>query len=268
LPPFHVVVMALTEGITELLPIGSSAHSVLFSAVAGWPEQSLALDLACHLGLLAALIAYQWRDLFRLVEGMGDLLRRKDGTEARILMSVFAVALPPLAFGWLVQRYGVFDLGTAGAVAWSSIGFAVPFLLADRFALTVTRIEHLTLGQSFLIGLAQLLGFAPGIGRVAAAILAARLFACERQEAARLAMLSSIPALAGACVAEWLGLGDAPGAVPLGDLFWAGGLAGLAGFLAIAFLMRWLKRGKFGIFAGYRLLVGGALVYLLYFRGV
>jgi undecaprenyl-diphosphatase len=108
---------------------------------------------------------------------------------------------------------------------------------------------------------------APGIGRLGADILAARLIACERQEAARLALLLSVPALACACVLEGLGLGDAPNATPLADLLWAGGIAALAGFLAIAFLMRWLETGKFGIFIAYRLLVGAVLLYLLYFRG-
>ena len=267
MPPFHVVVMALTEGITELLPIGSSAHSVLFSAVAGWPEQSLALDLAAHIGLLAALLAYLWRDLLRLGEGFADLVRGKEGVEARQVLPLIVASLPPLVLGWFIQRYASVDFGSAPMVAWTSMGFAMLLFFADRFALTVQRIEHLSLADAFLIGLAQLLGLAPGIGRLGAVVLAARLFACERQEAARMALLLSIPALAGACVSEALGLGDAPGAAPATDLLWAGGIAGLAGFLAIAFLMRWLERGKFGIFAAYRLLVGGALVYLLYFRG-
>jgi undecaprenyl-diphosphatase len=267
LPPFHIVVMALTEGIAELLPIGSSAHSVLFSAVSGWPEQGLAIDFAVHLGLLAALLAYLWRDLFHLGEGFVDLLRGKSGVEARQLPPLLAAALPPLVLGWLVQRYAPVDFGGLAMVAWTSLGFAVLFLFADRFALTVKRIEHLSLGHAFFIGLAQLLGLAPGIGRLGAVIVAGRLFACERQEAARLALLLSVPALASACMLEGLGLADAPSATPLADLLWAGGIAALAGFLAIAFLIRWLETGKFGIFVAYRLLVGGALLYLLYFRG-
>ena len=267
MPPFHLVVMALAEGIAELLPIGSSAHSVLFSAVSGWPEQGLALDLAVHLGLLAALLVYLWRDLLHLGEGFADLVRGKDGVDARQVPPLLVAALPPLVLGWVIERFAPVDFGGVAVVAWTSMGFAVLFFLADRFALTVQRIEHLSLGHAFFIGLAGLLGLAPGIGRLGAVILAARLFVFERQEAARLALLLSVPALTCACVLEGIGLGEASGAVSPADLLWAGAIAGLTGFLAIAFLMRWLETGIFGIFVACRLLVGGALLYLLYFRG-
>jgi undecaprenyl-diphosphatase len=140
LPPFHVVVMALAEGIAELLPIGSSAHSALFSAVSGWPEQSLALDLAVHLGLLAALLAYLWPDLLRLGEGFADLVRGKDGVEARQAPPLLVAALPALILGWLIQRFAPIDFGGVAMVAWTSMGFAVLFFFADRFAFTVQRI--------------------------------------------------------------------------------------------------------------------------------
>jgi len=266
LPPFHLVVMALTEGIAELLPVGSSAHSVLFSAVSGWPEQGLALDLAVHLGLLAALLAYLWRDLLHLVEGFVHLVRGKDEVMARQVPPLLVAALPALVLGWAIQRFAPVDFGGAAMVAWTSIGFALIFLVADRFALTVRRIEHFSLGQAFFIGLAQLLGLAPGIGRIGAVILAARLFACERQEAARMALLLSVPVLACASILEGLGLADAPSVTSTVDLLWAGGIAAVAGFLSVTFLMRWLETGKYGIFVAYRLLVGGALLYLLYFR--
>lgn len=265
MPPFHIVVMALTEGIAELLPVGSSGHSVLFSTVSGWPEQGLALDLAVHLGLLAALLAYLWRDLLHLVQGF--LLRGKHEVEARQVPPLLIAALPALALGWAIQRFAPVDFGGVAMVAWTSMGFALLLLIADRFALTVQRLEHLKLSHAFFIGLAQLLGLAPGIGRIGGVILAARLFACERQEAARMALLLSVPTLACASIFEGLGLADAPGATSVADLLWAGGIAALAGFLSIAFLMRWLETGKYGIFVAYRLLVGGALLYLLYFRG-
>jgi undecaprenyl-diphosphatase len=258
--------MALTEGIAELLPIGSSAHSVLFSAVSGWPEQGLALDLAVHLGLLAALLAYLWRDLLHLGEGLSGLLRGKDGVEARQVPPLLVATLPALILGWAIERFAPVDFGGVAMVAWTSIGFAVLLLVADRFALTVQRLEHLSLGHAFFIGLAQLLGLAPGIGRLGAVILAARLFACERQEAARMALLLSVPALACASILEGLSLADAPSATSITDLLWAGGIAALAGYFSIAFLMRWLETGKYGIFVVYRLLVSGALLYLLYFR--
>ena len=92
------------------------------------------------------------------------------------------------------------------------------------------------------------------------------LLAFERQEAAGMALLLSVPALACASILEGLGLADAPSATSITDLLWAGGIAALAGYFSIAFLMRWLETGKYGIFVAYRLLVGGALLYLLYFR--
>lgn len=266
MPPIHVVVLALLEGLSEVLPIGSSAHSVLLSAVAGWPEQSLALDLAAHLGVLAALVLYFWRDLLRAAVGLFDLLRRKERSEIRLFPPLLAGFLPLVAFGWAVERYLPPDLGGVPVVAWTMIGFALLFYVADRYGLTVRRIEHMTLIQAGLIGTSQLLGFFPGIGRAGAVMLTARLFACERQDAARFALLLSIPALALASVEEALGLASSPGAQSALAILWSGVIAGLAAFLATAFLMRWLGQYRFGIFVLYRLLIGAGLLYLLYLR--
>jgi undecaprenyl-diphosphatase len=266
LPPIHVVVLALLEGLSEVLPIGSSAHSVLLSAVAGWPEQSLALDLAAHLGVLAALVLYFWRDLLRVAIGFLDLLRRKERVEIRLVPPLLAGTLPLIAFGWVVERYLPPGLGGLPVVAWTMIGFALLLYFADRYELTVRRIEHMTLIQAGVIGASQLLGFFPGIGRVGAVMLTARLFACERQDAARFALLLSIPALMLASVEEALGLAAAPGAQSALAIAWSGVIAGLAAFLATAFLMRWLGQYRFGIFVLYRLLIGAGLLYLLYVR--
>ena len=266
MPPIHVVVLALLEGLSEVLPVGSSAHSVLLSAVAGWPEQSLALDLAAHLGVLAALTLYFWRDLLQAAIGFVDLVTRKERGEVRLLPPLLAGALPLVALGWAIERYLPPGLGGIPVIAWTMIGFALLFYVADRYGLTVRRIEHMTLVQAGLIGASQLLGFFPGIGRAGAVMLTARLFACERQDAARFALLLSIPALALASVEEALGLAASPGAQPALAILWSGVIAGLAAFLATAFLMRWLGQYRFGIFVLYRLLIGAGLLYLLDLR--
>ena len=205
MPLLHIVVLALVQGITEFLPISSSGHLILVPGVTGWPDQGLVIDVSAHVGTLIAVVVYFWRDIGRMLAGLGRVLggrrgRMDDG--ARLAFNILIATLPALAIGFAVQHFLGDRLRSMHVVAWTMIVFGVVLYVADRVGLTVRRVEHMGMGQALAIGVAQTLAFVPGTSRSGITIVAARLFGYERAEAARFSFLLSIPAILAAGLLE------------------------------------------------------------------
>jgi undecaprenyl-diphosphatase len=144
------------------------------------------------------------------------------------------------------------------------IGFALVLWIADGVGMRVKRLEHMTLGQALVVGLAQPLAFIPGTSRSGITMVAARLMGYEREEAARFSFLLSIPAIVAAGLYEGLKLAQGGDGAALGGAGLAMIFAALTGLAAIAFLMRWLRRSSFAPFVIYRLILGVGLLVWLY----
>ncbi|MFO1058359.1 MAG: undecaprenyl-diphosphate phosphatase [Dongiaceae bacterium] len=264
MPLTHIIVIALVQGLTEFLPVSSSGHLILVPILLGWPDQGLAIDVASHVGTLAAVLAYFWRDVARMLAGLGSLARGRLDSGGRLVGLLLAATVPALVVGFLVEHFVGTALRHVEVVAWTMLVFAVVLYVADRVGGIGRRLETMKLGQAILIGLAQVLAFVPGTSRSGITMVAGRLLGFERTEAARFSFLLSIPAIVAAGL--WEGrklLHDAEpgllGAALLTALFSA-----VAGFLAIALLMAWLRRFGFVPFVIYRLIFGALLLYLVY----
>jgi undecaprenyl-diphosphatase len=266
-PLLHIVVLALVQGITEFLPISSSGHLIIVPGVTGWPDQGLAIDVAAHVGTLLAVLVYFWRDVLAMLGGLLRLLRGRVDDGAKLALNIAVATMPALAIGFLVQHFLGDRLRSIHIVAWTMIIFAIVLYLADRIGLTVSRLEHMKWGQALVIGVAQTLAFVPGTSRSGITIVAARLFGYERAEAARFSFLLSIPAILAAAMLEGHEIFKSGDDAQLHDAALTAGISAVAGLAAIAFMMAWLKRANFTIFVIYRLLLGAALLYLIYFRG-
>jgi undecaprenyl-diphosphatase len=265
-PLFHILVLALVQGITEFLPISSSGHLILVPIFTGWPDQGLPIDVAAHVGTLAAVLAYFWRDVARMVAGLARLLAGQREPGARLALNLVIATLPALAAGFLVQLYAQEALRSLELLAWTMIGFGLVLFAADRIGYAAGNLDKLGAGQALVIGLAQCLAFIPGTSRSGITMSAARLFGYERTEAARFSFLLSIPAILAAAALEGGKMLRAERLDQLQDMGLTAGLSAIAGFLAIAFMMRWLRHAGFGIFIAYRLLFGGVLLYFVYFH--
>ncbi len=260
----QIIVLSVVQGLTEFLPISSSGHLVLVPYVTGWPDQGLALDVAVHVGTLAAVLIYFWRDVLGLTGGFFRLFAGQVTREGRLALYILAATIPALAIGFALEKLAGGTPRRIEVVAWAMVGFALVLWVADRVGMRVKRLEHMTLGQALVIGLAQPLAFIPGTSRSGITMVAARLMGYEREEAARFSFLLSIPAILAAGLYEGLKLaesgdGAALGGAGLGLLFSA-----LTGLAAIAFLMRWLRRSSFAPFVIYRLILGIGLLAWIY----
>jgi undecaprenyl-diphosphatase len=263
-PLFHIVVLALVQGITEFLPISSSGHLILVPMVIGWPDQGLAVDVAAHVGTLAAVLVYFWRDVLGMLVGLVRLAAGRRDPGARLALNLIIATLPALAAGFLVQRYANDAFRSLEVLAWAMIVFGLVLYAGDRIGYAAGRLEKMGAGQALVIGLAQCLAFIPGTSRSGITMVAARLFGYERTEAARFSFLLSIPAILAAAALEGLEMLRAERLEQLRDMGITAGLSAVAGFLAIAFMMRWLRHAGFGIFIAYRLLFGAVLLYFVY----
>lgn len=261
----QLLVLSVVQGITEFLPVSSSGHLILVPLLTGWPDQGLIIDVATHVGTLVAVLIYFWRDVWKMLVGLVRFAQGRRDQGALLAGYILIGTIPALAVGYVMDRYVGDGLRSMEVVAWAMVGFAAVLYTADRTGLMVRRIEHIGFGHAFIIGLAQAVAFIPGTSRSGITMVAARLLGYERADAARFSFLLSIPAICAAGLWEGLKLFESSSPGLLADALTVSIMAGIAGIIAIAGLMAWLRRATFTPFVIYRLVFGAFLLSIVYF---
>lgn len=263
-PFFHLVVLAIVQGITEFLPISSSAHLILVPALTGWDDQGLAIDVAMHIGTLFAVMLFFRRDTVRLVSGGIDALRGRLTDDARLSLQVIAATVPVVIAGLLLKEHIANDWRSPALITVTTAVFGIVLWLADRRAAGARgTVASLTWRDAMIIGLAQALALVPGVSRSGITMTAALVLGQRRPEAARFSLLLSIPTTAAAGVLGGADLIQSGSVALQTDAFVAGMLAFFSALAAIAGLMAWLRRATFLPFVLYRLILAGLLGTLL-----
>jgi undecaprenyl-diphosphatase len=264
-PLEQILVLAIVQGITEFLPISSSGHLILIPVFTGWKDQGMATDVMVHVGSLAAIIVYFYRDVLTILAGILDLARGRWSDRARLAAYIAAATVPAVVFGLILIWFELPDkIRGIEIVAWNALVFGILLLVADKVGPRLKVLEDITLKPAMVIGLAQALALIPGTSRSGITMSAARFLGFERAEAARFSFLLGIPAIAGAgalTLFEMRSSGQAmpPGAVTAAIFTFFSALA------AIAFLMAIVKRMSFTPFVIYRIFLAGFLLVLAYF---
>ncbi|GAB4575231.1 MAG: undecaprenyl-diphosphate phosphatase [Rhodothalassiaceae bacterium] len=267
MPLLHLLVLAIVQGITEFLPISSSGHLILIPALTGWPDQGLLLDVAVHVGTLAAVLVYFWRDTRGLaLAGLGALglapaRRAVAGTaHARLFWLLVVATLPVVIVGLALETSGLLaQMRRADVIAVTSIGFGLLLYGADRWGARVRVMEDFRLKPALLIGLSQVLALIPGVSRSGITMTAARALGFRRVDAAHFSMLLAIPTTFAAGALGTVELMAAGSPAMILDAAIAAALAFLSALAAIHFLMKWLARADMTIFVLYRIALGFAL---------
>ena len=251
------VVLGLVQGLTEFLPVSSSGHLILVPRLFGWPDQGLAVDAALHLGTLAALLAYFRRELSALVTGA--LSRR---LAAIVALATVPGAVAGLVFGRLIETRLRWPLLIAVTTAgWALVMWAADLRASRPVSARGEPLERVTWGQGLAVGCTQALALVPGTSRSGITITTALFAGLDRATAARFSFLLGIPITAGAGLKKALDLWRA--GLPAGD---AGPLAAallvsfLSGWLAVWFLVGYLRTRSLAPFVIYRLLLALAIV--------
>ena len=264
----HLAVLAVVQGVTEFLPISSSGHLILVPRLTGWTDQGLVMDVAVHVGTLAAVLAYFYRDVWSMMVGLLQLAIGRHGGDAQLALNVIIATVPTVIAGAALFASGLVDaLRSVAVIGATMLGFGVVLYVADMFGMTIRRLDHMTGGKALLIGLSQVLALIPGTSRAGITVTAARMLGFERREAARFSMLVAMPTILGA------------GALQAGELWRSGdmvlgyqalvaaALAFVSALIGVAAMMAWLRRASFTPFVIYRVIVGAALlVWAIYYN--
>jgi undecaprenyl-diphosphatase len=261
-----VAALGVLQGVTELLPISSTAHMRVVPALLGWQDPGSAFSAAMQLAALAAVVTYFWADVRQLVFGSLSALVRRQFNDPALRLAVFIVlATVPIAVAGLALS-GVLNACTSplrslGVIGWACIVMAVLLALAEIYARHSRRMEDTTLADALMVGIAQVGALIPGVSRSGSTLTAALGLGFRREEAARFSFLLGLPAIALAGFKELWELYkahlDAQGwsILALGLL-----VASVSAFLAIWTLMHVLERFSAWPFVIYRGLLGAVLL--------
>ncbi len=267
MPNIDIVILAIVQGLTEFLPISSSGHLILVPQVFCWKDQGLTMDVAAHVGTLLAVLIYFWNDVVLLLQGMLKIAQRKRDPRTHLFWLLAIATIPALIIGFALDRWAGEIFRSPLMIGIFLIIFGVLLFVIDRLAVTVRRIEHMSLVHALAIGFAQCLAFIPGTSRSGITMTMARALGYERPEAARFSFLLSIPTIAAAGLYKGWQLISEGDAAALSAAFLMMAISTVAGFFAIAFMMYWLRRAGFGPFVLYRLIAGAAIIYFILARG-
>ena len=253
----QVIVLALIQGITEFLPISSSAHLILPAQLNDWPDQGLLFDVAVHLGSLTAVIIYFRSELTRFAD---DAFRLRASASTALLSKVAIATIPAAIAGLLFKPFIESELRTVGVVAVTTIAFAIPLWWADR-GVTSTRDEYaLSYPQAAIIGLAQALALVPGVSRSGITITAALLVGLGREGSARFSFLLAIPTIAGAALLAAVDARIATEVVAWTDLGLGFAVSAVAAYACIAVFVALVNRTGMTPYVIYRLVLGTVLL--------
>ncbi len=267
---YHIVILALIQGITEFLPISSSGHLVLaHAAIQGdssgqWGQNQL-LDVAVHVGTLLSVLIYFRRDVAAMFAGLKDwATNNRQSESAKLDLHILVSSLPVIACGFALHEIQPEFIRSVEVVAWMTLIFGIVLWYADRSAPTNKLLRDLTVKDAFLIGLAQCLALIPGTSRSGITMTAARYLGFSRDRAARYSLLLAIVAISGAGALGGVDLVRSGNMTLTFDVLLAALLAFVSGFVAIALMMKWLERATFTPFAIYRIVLGIVLLGFVY----
>jgi undecaprenyl-diphosphatase len=271
MPLLEVIVLGLVQGLTEFLPISSTAHLTLIPWLFGWQDPGLGFDIALHVGTLAAILIYFFRDWVQIVAqgfGMnfeGDPALRRN----RMLLWLMAAATIPVGFfGYIFKTQAETTWRNPNVIAAMMIVVGVVLWICDRAGKHQKDLGNLTTGDALTIGLAQALSIVPGTSRSGITISAGLLRNLDRPSAARFSFLLSTPAIGAAALKDFYDLHKHEGGIPheMRIPFLVGILvSGVTGLIVIHFFLEFLKRRSLNIFVAYRIVFGIIIIALAHF---
>ena len=263
--------LGILQGLTEFLPISSSAHLILLPWFFHWNNplvDSLTFDVALHAGTLLAILWYFWRDWFELFGGFFRILarRRVEDFQERLIVYIVLSTIPAAVAGFLLEKMIEGSFRNPALIVFPLIVISFLMIYAERRPHLSHPLDKLTLKDSLIIGCAQALALLPGVSRSGITITTGLLRGYGRETATRFSFLLSTPAIAGAAI---LHLGHLPKEMASEWPIFAVGFAssGFVGYLAIAFLMRYLRQHTLIVFAGYRLALAATVILWIFWKG-
>ena len=248
-----ILILSAVQGISEFLPISSSAHLILVSNLYDLKSSSLLIDISLHLGSLLAIIFFFRKDLF-------DLRNNK-----KILSLIIVGSIPLIIFGYILHSTElIYLLRNIKVIAWTTLIFGIILFFADQKKINQNIHTNLSIKSIIFIGIFQILALVPGVSRAGITMTAARFLKFNRVDSSKISFLLSIPALAGA---SFLGLKDAFNqSIEINYLIIVAViLSFLFSYITVKFFLNYINKFSLNIFIIYRIIISFILFYIIYY---
>lgn len=263
----HALILGIVQGLTEFLPISSSAHLNVFPWIFGWEEIAESFDLALHFGTLVAICIFFFKDWLNLIKcGMKKALKKEDSVDGKIFWYLVIATIPAGILSLVLDKISSIIVEDnlnleMILIAIALIVMGIVLYLVDKNAESKIKYEDITLKQSILVGISQALAAAfPGVSRSGITMTVARSLKIDRESAAKFSFLLATPIVLAALLV------DLPSFV-LSVPFIVGVISSfIVGLIVIKFLMDYLKKGSFKIFAIYRIVLGIIILGIVFLR--
>lgn len=266
---YQSIILGIVQGLTELLPISSSAHLFLIPWFFDWQILE-SFDVALHFGTLLAIGIFFFKDWIELIKGgYKTVVKREQTVEGRMFWYIVIATIPGGIIGFILDKYAEEILTQPLIIAIALIVMGIILYLVDKNAKSKTEYKDLSFKQTFLIGLSQALAFIPGVSRSGITMTTGRTLGIKREAVAKYSFMLSAPIVLAATVfklkdfVEYFIVADIIGILA----FIVGIIASfIVGIFVIKFLLEYLKKGSFKVFAIYRILLGGLVIITVFLR--
>lgn len=264
----QALVLGIVQGLTELLPISSSAHLNIIPWILGWTKSEEfkiafeGFDVALHFGTLLAIVLFFYKDWLKLLKGGWKQIRGKKTFEGKMFWYIVLATIPGGAIGFLLDHFVGDALEKPIIIGIALMVMGIVLYFVDKNAKPNTDYEHMTLKQTFLIGLSQALAFIPGVSRSGITITTGRLMGVDRESCAKYTFLLSTPIVFAATLYKIKDFAFCELSFYIGIL-----ASFLVGIFVIKFLMEYIRKGSFKGFAIYRVIVGLFIIIMSFVIG-
>ena len=262
----QAIILGIVQGLTEFLPISSSAHLRIVSALAGWGDPGAAFTAVTQIGTEIAVVIYFWEDIVRIVTAWLKALparRWPQDPDARLGWLVILGSIPVVVLGLFLESPIDSAFRDLRLIAFTMIFFGLLLGVADRFSRSDRELDDLTVKHGLIYGFAQAMALIPGVSRSGGTITAGRFLSYTREAATRYAFLLALPAVFGSGLYKLKDIGGTGAATAWGPTIVATVIAFAVGYAVIAWLMRYLKTNSYTPFVIYRVALGVFLLILV-----
>ena len=242
---FHILIISAIQGVTEFIPVSSSAHLNLFANFYGFQDQELILNVSAHFGSLIAVILFFKKEILNFSKNK------------KLFLKIIVASIPLFFFGYTIIEFKLIsDLRSLEVIGWMTLIFGILLYLSDKFKLRLKMEEHFTFKNALIIGLFQALAIVPGVSRSGIIITAARLLKFKRQDAAKISFLMSIPALAGVSIFGFNSLINEANILLNLQSILTFIFSLIFSYLTIKYFLIYLKKFDFSLIITYRIILG------------
>ena len=261
---WEIIIYSIIQGITEFLPISSSAHLFILEYLFDWPISGRTMAISAHLGSLFAVGIYLKKDLLEILYSYGKFNYFKENHHILLIRNIFIITIPILIIGLFIFKNLDKELLSLNIIAWASIIGASLLYISDNYKGEEKNIYSLSIRNSLFIGFFQVFALIPGASRAGMIITAARILKISRIDATKLGLYSGIPTILGAMTIEtiWL-FNNIISKQEIIPIILVLVLSFAFAYLSIGFIIKWLKNYTFLPFVIYRITMGIIILYLI-----